>query len=93
MTTITRKKNSFIVIDNGLRLLLTPSEGWYAVQGLDIRGLNTQGKTVEEAIHMAHDAAKALEEARKEMAKELAKKTQTVKKILKPRRKQTAGAK
>lgn len=94
MTTTTKKDKSFVVIDNGLRLLLTPSDGWYAVQGLDIRGLNTQGKTVEEAISMAHDAAKALDESRAIMAKELAKRTQAVKKAMpKPRRKSAAGMK
>lgn len=54
----------FIVIDKGLRILVTLSDGWYAVQGLDMRGLNTQGRTIEEAIYMAHDAAKALADAR-----------------------------
>lgn len=75
-----KKASPFVVIDNGLRLLLTPDSGWYAVQGLDIRGLNTQGRTIEEAIYMAHDAAKALEEARAIMAKELAKRTREAEK-------------
>ena len=80
----------FIVIDNGLRILLTPSDGWYAVQGLDIRGLNTQGRTVEEAIYMAHDAAKALAESRALMAKQTAKEAKAAVKVykteLKPKR-------
>jgi len=63
----------FFIIDKGLRIQLTPCEGWYAVQGLDIRGLNTQGRTIEEAIYMAHDAAKALAESRAIIAKDLAK--------------------
>lgn len=37
----TKKDKSSVVIDNGLRLLLTPSEGWCAVQGLNILELNT----------------------------------------------------
>ncbi len=66
-------ENSFVVTDKGLRILITPVEGWYAVHGLDIRGLNTQGRTIEEAIFMAHDAAKALSDARAAMAKETSK--------------------
>ncbi len=58
------KTEPFIVIDRGLRILVTPCEGRYAVQGMDVRGLNTQGRTIEEAIAMAHDAAQALAEAR-----------------------------
>ena len=89
----------FIVIDNGLRILLTPSDGWYAVQGLDIRGLNTQGRTVEEAIYMAHDAAKALAESRALMAKKTAREAKDAVKARntesKPSRRsrQSAGAK
>ncbi len=64
-----KKTGAFVVIDKGLRILITPSDGWYAVQGLDIRGLNTQGRTIEEAIYMAHDAADALAGAREAMAK------------------------
>lgn len=94
------KVEPFIVIDKGLRILLTPCEGWYCVQGLDIRGLNTQGRTVEEAIYMAHDAAKALEEARASMAKETAKRAKQLEQEIKrstpmrtPRRRQPVGAK
>ncbi len=65
-----KKPGAFVVIDKGLRILITPSDGWYAVQGLDIRGLNTQGRTIEEAIYMAHDAADALAEAREAMSRE-----------------------
>lgn len=63
MVKTVKQHNPFIVIDNGLRLSIAPFSGWYAVQSLDIRGLNTQGKTIEEAINMAHDAAAALAEA------------------------------
>jgi predicted RNase H-like HicB family nuclease len=69
MPTTTPKNEPFIVIDKGLRILITQCEGWYAVQGLDVRGLNTQGRTIEEAISMAHDAAEALAGARSAMAK------------------------
>lgn len=87
------KTKSFVVIDKGLRLLITPDSGWYAVQGLDIRGLNTQGKTIEEAIYMAHDAAKLLEETRELMSKEVEKQTKKAEKgaiVRKPRRRQAA---
>ncbi len=87
-----KTSDSFIVIDKGLRILITPSDGWYAVQGLDICGLNTQGRTIEEAIYMAHDAAKLLAESRSIMAKKTAKEISSApKQIL--RRRQTAGAK
>ncbi len=36
----------------------------YVVSSLDIRGLNTQGKTIEQAIENAHDAAALLAEYR-----------------------------
>ncbi len=93
-----KKTEPFVVIDKGLRILITPFDGWYCVQGLDIRGLNTQGRTIEEAIYMAHDAAEALAESRALMAKETAKKikaekafSDTPKRI--PRRRQPIGAK
>jgi predicted RNase H-like HicB family nuclease len=63
---------SFVVIDGDLRLLVTPGTGWYVVSSLDIRGLNTQGKTIEEAIANAHDAAKVLAEDRAAIMKEIA---------------------
>ena len=93
-----KKADSFIVIDKGLRLLMTPVEGWYAVQGLDVRGLNTQGKTIEEALLMAHDAAEALTEARTMLAKATMKKTReairaTTLPKRKPRRSQSVEAK
>lgn len=87
MTKPANKESSFIVIDNGLRILITPSDGWYAVQGLDVRGLNTQGRTIEEAIAMAHDAAKALADARKSMARKTAREIRQS-----PRSRQLAGA-
>ncbi len=78
---------SFVVIDKGLRILITPVSGWYAVQGLDIRGLNTQGRTIEEAIYMAHDAAHALAESRAIIAKEMSKKAKAAAKMLEAPRK------
>ncbi len=64
-------EKSFVVIDGDLRLLLEYEAGWYTVSSLDIRGLNTQGKTIEEAIANAHDAAKLLAEDRAEMMREI----------------------
>ena len=55
---------AFIVIDGDLRLKFTRDGKWYVVEGLDIRGLATQGKTFEEALFMAHDAARLLAEDR-----------------------------
>ena len=62
---------SFVVIDGDLRLLLEYEGGWYTVSSLDVRGLNTQGKTIEEAIENAHDAAKLLAEDREAMMREV----------------------
>lgn len=62
---------SFVVIDGDLRLLVTSGNGWYVVSSLDIRGLNTQGRTIEEAIANAHDAAKVLAEDREAMLREV----------------------
>ncbi len=64
-------EKSLVVIDGDLRLLLEYEAGWYTVSSLDIRGLNTQGKTIEEAIENAHDAAKLLAEDREEMMREI----------------------
>ncbi len=58
------KSKSFTVVDGTLRLKVTPEEGWYVVQGLDDDGIVTQGRSIEEAIYMAHDAAKGLAESR-----------------------------
>ncbi len=66
------KSKSFTVVDGELRLKVTPSDGWYVVEGLDFKGLFTQGRSIEEAIYMAHDAAKLLAEARADMAAEMA---------------------
>lgn len=57
-------EKSFVVIDGDLRLLIERGEKMYVVSSLDIRGLNTQGKTIEEAIENAHNAAKLLAEYR-----------------------------
>ena len=64
-------EKSFVVIDGDLRLLLEYEAGWYTVSSLDVRGLNTQGKTIEEAIENAHDAAKLLTEDREAMMSEV----------------------
>ncbi len=68
---------SFMVVDGELRLKITPDSGWYCVEGLDIKGLVTQGRTIEEAIYMAHDAAKALAESRAIMAAQKAMKAKS----------------
>ena len=65
------KGREFVVIDGDLRLLVTKSGKWYVVSSLDIRGLNTQGRTIEEAIDNAHDAARLLAEDREEMMDEI----------------------
>ncbi len=57
-------EKSFVVIDGDLRLLVERGEKMYVVSSLDIRGLNTQGRTIEEAIENAHDAARLLAEYR-----------------------------
>ncbi len=64
-------EKSFVVIDGDLRLLLEYEAGWYTASSLDVRGLNTQGRTIEEAIENAHDAAKLLAEDRAEMMREV----------------------
>ena len=61
-----------MVVDGELRLQITPCEGWYCVEGLDIPGLCTQGRTIEEAIYMAHDAAECLAVSRAKMVAEKA---------------------
>lgn len=66
-----RAAKSFVVIDGDLRLLVECGEKMYVVSSLDIRGLNTQGRTIEEAIENAHDAAKLLAEDRAEMMREI----------------------
>lgn len=60
-----------MVIDGDLRLLVECGEKMYVVSSLDIRGLNTQGRTIEEAIENAHDAAKLLAEYRESELKEV----------------------
>jgi predicted RNase H-like HicB family nuclease len=83
----------FIVIDGDLRLKFTRNGKWYVVEGLDIRGLNTQGKTFEEALFMAHDAAKLLAEDRAAWMAELSsaqKRLQAASRVSGPGRKRTA---
>ncbi len=55
---------SFVVIDGDLRLLVECGDRMYVVSSLDVKGLHTQGETIEEAIENAHDAAKLLAEYR-----------------------------
>ncbi len=57
-------KKNFVVIDGDLRLLVECGEKRYVVSSLDVKGLHTQGRTIEEAIENAHDAAKVLAEYR-----------------------------
>ena len=64
-------EKSLVVIDGDLRLLLEYEAGGYTVSSLDIRGLNTQGRTIEEAIENAHDAAKLLAEDREAMLRDV----------------------
>ncbi len=64
-------EKSFVVIDGDLRLLVECGEKMYVVSSLDIRGLNTQGRTIEEAIENAHDAAKLLAEYRASEIREI----------------------
>lgn len=59
---------TFLVVDGELFLKITRTKKWYVVEGLNVDGLVTQGRSFEEAIYMAHDAAKLLAEYRAEMA-------------------------
>ena len=74
-------EKSFVVIDGDLRLLVECGEKMYVVSSLDIRGLNTQGRTIEEAIENAHDAAKLLAEDREAMMREVREASKKAKKI------------
>lgn len=62
-------KQSFIVVSGDLRLRVTPDSGWYIAESLDVRGLNAQGKTVEEVITNAHEVARLLAEDRTELVR------------------------
>jgi predicted RNase H-like HicB family nuclease len=44
----------------------SPQEKWFSVYGVNVPGLNTQGRTIEECIHMARDAAELLAECQTE---------------------------
>lgn len=59
---------TFLVVDGGLFLKITRSKKWYCVEGLNVDGLVTQGRSFEEAIYMAHDAAELLAQCRAEFA-------------------------
>lgn len=73
------KSKSFLVVDGELFLRITPEDGWYIVQGMNDSGLITQGRSIEEAIYMAHDAAKCLAESRAIIAAEEAEKAKAEK--------------
>jgi predicted RNase H-like HicB family nuclease len=62
-----------IVIDNKLCLKITQDGEWFAVSGLNVRGLNTQGKTIEEAVRNARAAARALAKYQRESGRPAAK--------------------
>ncbi len=64
------KSKSFLVVDGELLLKLKRTDNWYIVEGLNVDGLFTQGRSIEEAIYMAHDAAKCLAESRAMIAAE-----------------------
>lgn len=66
------KNKPIYVIDGDLRLEIVKTEKWYVVSSLDVSGLYTQGKTIEEAIANARDAAETLAESRALMTSELA---------------------
>ena len=86
--------NSFIVIDGDLRLKMHKGpSGMYVAASLDVFGLFTQGRTVEETIANAHDAAKTLAESRAIMARETARSARAVKlDAANPRKRQLAKA-
>ena len=88
------RNKSFMVVDGELRLKVTPDSGWYCAEGLDIRGLITQGRTIEEAIANAHAAARALAESRAIMASEKAARAKRDKTVAPKRqlRRQPVGA-
>ena len=60
----------FIVVSGDLKLRFIPDTGGFAVIGVNIRGLNTQGDTFEEALANAHDAARCLADSRAIMCRE-----------------------
>ncbi len=80
------KSKSFLVVDGELFLKITRTKKWYVVEGLNTEGLVTQGRSIEEAIYMAHDAAKLLAECRAEIAAEKARQKKAKVKPPAPRR-------
>jgi predicted RNase H-like HicB family nuclease len=66
------KNRSFVVVDGDLRLRVAKTKEWYVASSLDVVGLYTQGKTIEEVIDNAHDAAKCLADSHAKMLAELA---------------------
>ena len=51
----------FIVMDNGRCFRFSRGKKMYIVEGVDIRGVTTQGRTFEAALKNAHDAADLME--------------------------------
>jgi predicted RNase H-like HicB family nuclease len=66
------KNRGFVVVEGNLRLKVVKTKKWYVASSLDVAGLYTQGKTIEEVIDNAHDAAKCLSESHAKMLAELA---------------------
>jgi len=54
----------FNVVLAGKRFQFTRDDGWYCVECLDVQGVVTQGRTFEEACHMAASAMHEVEEIR-----------------------------
>ncbi len=67
----------FVVVDKGRCFRFIRTKKMYIVEGIDIRGVTTQGRTFEIALANAHDAADLMEEFHAE-AEEPAIKTRTV---------------
>ena len=58
---------SFIIVDKGRCFRFSRAARMYVVEGVDIRGVATQGRTFETALANAHDAADLMEEFHAEM--------------------------
>lgn len=58
----------FNIVLAGRRFRFSPGEnGWIVVRCLDRRGVNTQGRTLDEACFMALDALREMEEFEQEL--------------------------
>jgi len=69
-----KKEQSFLVVDGDiqLRVVVDPDSGWLCASSINVRGLNTQARTMPELLVNARDAAQALREYDVKLAKELA---------------------